>query len=113
MIISRKITVSELMKDIPVHIAERSAYVVEEAKALEIFEKCKVKLKESVVNERKEELTIDGLRYDFEDGTWILIRKSGTEPKIRIYYESPTQERFEWIETIVKRMENIIEGKGD
>jgi len=112
-IISRKITVSELMKDIPVHIAERRAYIVEEAKAFEIFEKSKIQLKESVVNERKEELTIDGLRYDFEDGTWILIRKSGTEPKIRIYYESPTQERFEWIETIVKKLENIIEGKGD
>ena len=112
-IISQKITVSELMKDIPVHIAERKAYVVEESKALEIFEKCKVKLKESVVDESKKELTIDGLRYDFKDGTWILIRKSGTEPKIRIYYESPTQDRFEWIETIVNKMENIIEGKGD
>ena len=112
-IISRKTTVSELMKDIPVHIAERKACVVEEAKATEIFEKCKVKLKESVTSERRKELTIDGLRYDFEDGTWILIRKSGTEPKIRIYYESPTQERFEWIESIVKKMENIIEGKGN
>ncbi|MHA2357914.1 MAG: hypothetical protein ACXABK_04010 [Candidatus Heimdallarchaeaceae archaeon] len=42
------------------------------------------------------------------DGAWILIRKSGTEPKIRIYYESPTQDRFLWIEEIVGKLEKII-----
>jgi len=31
--------------------------------------------------------TIDGVRLDFEDG-WILVRRSGTEPKIRITAEA-------------------------
>jgi phosphomannomutase len=31
--------------------------------------------------------TIDGLRYDLEDGGWLLIRFSGTEPLMRIYTE--------------------------
>ena len=31
--------------------------------------------------------TIDGVRLDFEEG-WILVRKSGTEPKIRITAEA-------------------------
>ncbi len=36
----------------------------------------------------EEILTIDGVRVDFEDRSWILIRKSGTEPKVRIYGEA-------------------------
>jgi phosphoglucosamine mutase len=32
-------------------------------------------------------MTIDGVRLDFEDG-WILVRRSGTEPKIRITAEA-------------------------
>ena len=35
----------------------------------------------------------DGIKMNFADGTWILFRKSGTEPMIRIYCESPEQER--------------------
>ncbi|HEY0156846.1 MAG TPA: phosphoglucomutase/phosphomannomutase family protein [Thermoanaerobaculia bacterium] len=31
----------------------------------------------------------DGVKMNFGDGSWILFRKSGTEPIIRIYCESP------------------------
>jgi phosphomannomutase len=34
----------------------------------------------------------DGVKLNFADGGWILFRKSGTEPIIRIYAESPSQE---------------------
>ncbi len=107
-ITTRKTTVSDIMREIPNHIAERKAYVVDAEDVLTIFEKCKEKLIERMKNHEGKELTIDGLRYDLNDGTWILIRKSGTEPKIRIYYESPTSERFKWVEQIVKELENII-----
>ncbi len=104
----RKTTVSDIMRDIPNHIAERKAYMVDVEGVLTIFEKCKEKLIEKMKDQDGRELTIDGLRYDLNDGTWILIRKSGTEPKIRIYYESPTKERFKWVEQIVKELEEII-----
>jgi phosphomannomutase len=35
----------------------------------------------------------DGVKMNFTDGSWILFRKSGTEPIIRIYCESPTEEQ--------------------
>ena len=35
----------------------------------------------------------DGVKMNFADGTWILFRKSGTEPMIRIYCESPEADR--------------------
>jgi phosphomannomutase len=35
----------------------------------------------------------DGVKMNFGDGSWILFRKSGTEPMIRIYCESPSGSR--------------------
>ncbi len=38
--------------------------------------------------------TIDGLKIDFQE-EWVHLRKSNTEPIVRIYTEAPTQERAE------------------
>jgi len=38
----------------------------------------------------KKVLTIDGRKMVFEDGSWLMIRPSGTEPKVRFYVESRT-----------------------
>jgi len=35
-------------------------------------------------------VTIDGMKYLLEDGSWLLFRKSGTEPVVRIYGEAST-----------------------
>ena len=35
----------------------------------------------------------DGTRLDFVDGSWLLLRPSGTEPVVRVYAEAATQER--------------------
>jgi phosphomannomutase len=37
-------------------------------------------------------LTIDGYKFNLEDGSWLLIRFSGTEPVLRLYSEAPTIE---------------------
>jgi phosphomannomutase len=31
---------------------------------------------------------MDGFKFFFEDGSWVMIRPSGTEPVLRIYAES-------------------------
>ncbi|MCF0173551.1 MAG: phosphoglucosamine mutase [Bacteroidales bacterium] len=37
---------------------------------------------------------IDGIRIDFEEERkWVILRKSNTEPIIRVYAEAPTQEK--------------------
>lgn len=36
-------------------------------------------------------LTVDGVKYQFIDGSWLLLRASGTEPLVRIYAESATK----------------------
>lgn len=37
--------------------------------------------------------TIDGYKFVLEDGSWLLIRFSGTEPLLRIYTETTSPER--------------------
>ncbi len=37
----------------------------------------------------------DGLKLILENGSWVMMRKSGTEPLVRIYAEAPTDEVVE------------------
>jgi len=39
--------------------------------------------------------TLDGFKYSLEDGGWVLIRFSGTEPIVRVYCETTRQERVQ------------------
>ncbi|GAH01410.1 unnamed protein product [marine sediment metagenome] len=37
--------------------------------------------------------TTDGIKYYLDDGSWLLIRPSGTEPVLRVYAEAPEKDR--------------------
>ncbi|QLG28487.1 phosphoglucomutase/phosphomannomutase family protein [Halorarum halophilum] len=38
-------------------------------------------------------VTVDGFKLLLDDGSWMLVRPSGTEPKMRVYAESSSEER--------------------
>jgi phosphomannomutase len=42
-------------------------------------------------------LTVDGYKFRLQDGSWLLIRFSGTEPILRLYSEAPTLEQVHTI----------------
>ena len=79
-IIGKEGDFNKLLDAIPVYPLKRGAFVCKD-KTKAMFQIAE-KLKEiGKIN------TIDGVRVDSEDG-WILVRPSGTEPKIRVTVES-------------------------
>lgn len=38
---------------------------------------------------------LDGVKFLFEDGTWMLMRPSGTEPMVRVYAEADNKKELE------------------
>jgi len=38
---------------------------------------------------------VDGAKFILEDGSWILMRPSGTEPLVRIYAEASKEQELE------------------
>ena len=57
-------------------------------------------------------ITVDGTKLVFDDGSWLMIRPSGTEPKVRFYIEARTEEGkkavFETAERITKEALGMI-----
>lgn len=54
-----------------------------------------------------ETITIDGYKYVLNDGSWLMIRPSGTEAVVRVYSESSNESR---LETLLGIGKHIIEG---
>jgi phosphoglucosamine mutase len=52
------------------------------------------------VGEVRDTLDIDGLRVNRKDGSWILVRTSGTEPKARIVLEGRTPAEADMLKEI-------------
>jgi phosphomannomutase len=49
--------------------------------------------------------TLDGIKYRFGDGQWILFRFSGTEQLLRIYAEGPSKE---WVENLLRQAQEQL-----
>lgn len=70
----------------------------------ELKEKALEKLRRSVDAPRVE--TIDGVKLGYTDGSWILVRPSGTEPVFRLYAEAGSPER---VSQLVEEHKNLVE----
>jgi alpha-D-glucose phosphate-specific phosphoglucomutase len=49
-------------------------------------------------------VTIDGVKIKLEDGSWVLVRPSGTEPLFRIYAEASTCEGVSLLQNELKKI---------
>ena len=64
--------------------------------------------------EIKEILTVNGIRFSFNDGSWGLIRASSNKPSLVIVTESPTSNDrkikiFEFIDSLLQKTGKVGE----
>ena len=76
-------------------------HITEELKQ-KIVKKCQAgDFKSFGAYEIKETENLDGWKYNFDENSWVMIRASGTEPVLRVYSESNTQEEvFKILDTV-------------
>ena len=55
-------------------------------------------------------LTINGIRFSFEDGSWGLIRASSNKPSLVVVIESPTSDKRK--KEIFKFIDNLLKDTG-
>ncbi|MBO6068564.1 MAG: phosphoglucosamine mutase [Bacteroidales bacterium] len=85
------ISASNLRRSYPDYfIAKKKISLTDPSQADRIFDALKVKYADEKID------TMDGVRVDFEkDRKWVILRKSNTEPIIRIYAEAPVRSQAE------------------
>ena len=73
----------------------------------------KIKIDNQIINEI---ITVNGVRFSFEDGSWGLIRASSNKPSLVVVTESPSSDQrkkniFRFIDDQLKKTGKI--GKYD
>ena len=86
--------VQELFDEFGDHAYYRNDMHTEERKKLAMIEHCKSEKLTSIngIDVTEREFT-DGIKHHLADGSWLLVRPSGTEPVLRIYAEAETEEQ--------------------
>jgi phosphomannomutase/phosphoglucomutase len=91
---------------------EEKYQVVEElVKQVEEIRKNQTKIDEQIITEV---LTVNGVRFSFEDGSWGLIRASSNKPSLVIVTESPTSDIrkkkiFDFIDDLLQKTGKVGE----
>ena len=92
--------ISDILKDLPITFqsptmgpfckdSEKYGVVDDMIKRIKELKEQKFKIDDQVINDV---LTVNGVRFSFEDGSWGLIRASSNKPSLVIVTESPTSD---------------------
>lgn len=97
-------TVSEYKKTLPeYHIDKNRIELTDKGLAEQILQVVKEHYKDEKVN------ALDGVKVDFEsERKWVILRRSNTEPIIRVYSEAPTMEAAKALSNEVIAIANTI-----
>jgi phosphomannomutase/phosphoglucomutase len=114
--------ISEIIKELPVTFqtptmapyckdSEKYEVVDDLVKEIVRIKDDKIKIDNQII---KEVLTVNGVRFTFEDGSWGLIRESSNKPSLVVVTESPTSDErklniFKFIDQILQKTGKIGE----
>ncbi len=88
-------TLAELAAPFPRYHQVKRNVAVDDARKDAALETAVQRLATRLVDGRARDLTVDGFKRIYQDHTGLLLRKSGTEPLIRVYSDAPTAPRAE------------------
>ena len=91
--------------------SEKYQVVDELVKQVKEIKNDKIKIDDQVIIEV---LTVNGIRFSFEDGSWGLIRASSNKPSLVIVTESPTSDKrkkkiFDFINNLLTKTGKVGE----
>ncbi len=91
-------TISELVANIPKYTLIKEKFTVKDDSIdiNKLNKSLKNRFKDAKIDSR------DGIRADFDDNSWFLIRKSNTEPVVRVFAEAATEEAAQKLISEVK-----------
>jgi len=95
----------DLFSSIPKYYQEKRNILLEEDADVDKI----IKLLKNILSQRDdadEVICISGIRVNFNDNSWLLVRPSGTEPKLRVIVEGASLSRFN---ELMKIVVNILE----
>lgn len=99
-------TLAELAAEFPPFFQVKHTVEVEEHEKDDVAREAARLLETRLTEGRVRDLTIDGFKRSYADHSWLLVRRSGTEPIIRVYSDAPTRERAE---ALVREGTKILE----
>jgi phosphomannomutase len=99
----------DLVSRVGTYQGRRGKVEVEEEKKRKIMKNLREKPPQEIEGIKVTKVnTVDGVKMLLEDGSWLLIRPSGTEPLLRIYAESKNSNSLDKIDQFCY---NLIGGK--
>lgn len=88
--------IKEMEDEIGCHRFRREDIDLDEGKIAEIRKAIKDFSCDEIAGVRVDEIIrVDGCRLNLDDGSWVLMRPSGTEPLLRLYAEASSDERVD------------------
>lgn len=100
MVAARGVSLVEMLKE----VFRKDGALFSERKGIRLTPEVKERLQARLAAEDPSEINgrriasinrLDGVKYIFDDGSWMLLRMSGTEPVVRCYAESHTEKELE------------------
>jgi len=83
-------SLSELLQELPPYYQVKKKVTIDPEKRDAVLAAV-----DEATKKEKNRITTDGFKVVFDDGSWVLVRPSGTEPLIRVFAEAKDRERAE------------------
>jgi phosphomannomutase len=92
---------------VDVHVDPAAYPALKDRLLVELQEKAPTSLSGERVSRTEALTTNDGFKFFTADGSWLLVRFSGTEPLVRVYTEATSQDAAD---AIIRAGEQLVRG---